>query len=369
MLTGLVYAAVVIMWAVVLVPQWLRRHDRDSARRTTLTFHRAMATLERRRSGKFASVASHKAAANVAGSSSRIHDRIRVTKASQGSAAIDRHLELGVDPFAGTEQEDYLRDARLARSRMVAREAAARRRKQVRQLLIGMSVVAVVFYTMGVVPLSLSLLPPFGLAAFWLAVRFNQGRPDQGGSADVSTAARASRRQASRASGGRRRGGLAAEGFAADGSNTLKSRSSKSRSSSANRDRKDVGRRRRYLEPASVPAYSDSEERFGSLGDSDSDVRLLSDHEVAVLKDSNDSELWDAVESPLPRYMTAANAKGPRRSRRREDWTAERMLEQVEALRNPIADDEAELGLDEYVDIPPAYSDERHYEHRRAVNS
>jgi len=43
-MTGLVYVAIVALWAAVLIPMWLRRHDDDQARR--LDRHRsAMGTL------------------------------------------------------------------------------------------------------------------------------------------------------------------------------------------------------------------------------------------------------------------------------------------------------------------------------------
>jgi hypothetical protein len=44
--TGLVYVAIVALWAAVLIPMWLRRHDDDQARRVER--HRvAMGTLAR----------------------------------------------------------------------------------------------------------------------------------------------------------------------------------------------------------------------------------------------------------------------------------------------------------------------------------
>ena len=44
--TGLIYVAIVALWAAVLIPMWLRRHDDDQARR--IERHRvAMGTLAR----------------------------------------------------------------------------------------------------------------------------------------------------------------------------------------------------------------------------------------------------------------------------------------------------------------------------------
>ncbi len=45
-MTGLIYVAIVALWAAVLIPMWLRRHDDDQARR--IERHRvAMGTLAR----------------------------------------------------------------------------------------------------------------------------------------------------------------------------------------------------------------------------------------------------------------------------------------------------------------------------------
>ena len=45
-MTGLIYVAIVALWAAVLLPMWLRRHDDDQARR--IERHRvAMGTLAR----------------------------------------------------------------------------------------------------------------------------------------------------------------------------------------------------------------------------------------------------------------------------------------------------------------------------------
>lgn len=46
-MTGLIYAAIIAMWAVVLVPMWLRGHDRASESRSIDRFEGAMRTLRR----------------------------------------------------------------------------------------------------------------------------------------------------------------------------------------------------------------------------------------------------------------------------------------------------------------------------------
>jgi hypothetical protein len=46
--SAVIYAAIVLMWAVVLVPMWLRRHDAQTESRSVDRFSTAMRTLSRR---------------------------------------------------------------------------------------------------------------------------------------------------------------------------------------------------------------------------------------------------------------------------------------------------------------------------------
>lgn len=48
--SGLVYAAIVLMWAAVLIPMWLRRHDATTENRSAERFGQAMRVLSRRES-------------------------------------------------------------------------------------------------------------------------------------------------------------------------------------------------------------------------------------------------------------------------------------------------------------------------------
>ena len=47
-MSAVIYAAIVLMWAVVLVPMWLRRHDAATESRSVDRFSTAMRTLSRR---------------------------------------------------------------------------------------------------------------------------------------------------------------------------------------------------------------------------------------------------------------------------------------------------------------------------------
>jgi hypothetical protein len=48
--SGLIYAVIVVLWAVVLVPMWMRRHDTETEVRSVDRFSNAMGTLSRRAS-------------------------------------------------------------------------------------------------------------------------------------------------------------------------------------------------------------------------------------------------------------------------------------------------------------------------------
>jgi len=359
-LTGLVYVAVILLWAVVLVPQWLRRHERNAEHRTTVTFHRAMRALERRRVSRGVSRARHDVDVTVAGARSRVHDRVSID--DEGISPIDQHLDEGVDPFEGSETEDHLRHVRRLRAESHARSTASQRRRQVQQILIGLTVVALVLLVMGVLPLLLAVVPAAALGAFLYASR---------GSAKAAKAGESRTRRASE-----RERRAQDEGSQADERErrTSSRRASTQRSSSSRRSssRRSSTRRssgaRRHVD---APAARSTSTQYADLDGAD--VRMLSNSEIEGRRASAATEgRWEPVEAPLPGYLDSARAtRMPRNldSTANGDWTSERMLEQAEALRTPGADAEFELGLDEFVDIPGTDSADDHgYGHRRAVN-
>ncbi len=364
-LTGLVYAAVILLWAVVLVPQWLRRHERNAEHRTTVTFHRAMRALERRRVSRGVSRARHDVDVTVAGARSRVHDRISID--DEDVSPIDQHLDEGVDPFAGSETEDQLRQIRRLRAESHARSTASQRRRQVQQVLIGLTVVGLVLLVMGLLPLLVALLPAAGLAAFFYASR---------GSAKTAQAGESRTQRA--ADRDRRRNG---EGEDVE-RESRERRSSSSRRASTQRstapasasDRRSSSSRRRSGAGRHVDAPAAAQATGMQYADVEgADVRMLSTNEIDGRRASVAAEgRWEPVEAPLPGYLDSARAtRTPRNldSAANGDWTSERMLEQAEALRTPGADVEFELGLDDFVDIPGLESDEGHgYGNRRAVN-
>ncbi len=47
-MTGLIYVAIIAVWAVVLVPAWLRRHDHMDSKRSVDRFSRSLQALSKR---------------------------------------------------------------------------------------------------------------------------------------------------------------------------------------------------------------------------------------------------------------------------------------------------------------------------------
>ncbi len=364
-LTGLVYAAVILLWAVVLVPQWLRRHERNAEHRTTVTFHRAMRALERRRVSRGVSRARHDVDVTVAGARSRVHDRISID--DEDVSPIDQHLDEGVDPFAGSETEDQLRQIRRLRAESHARSTASQRRRQVQQVLIGLTVVGLVLLVMGLLPLLVALLPAAGLTAFFYVSR-GSAKTSQAGESRTQRAADRDRRRNGEGEDVEResRERRSSSSRRASTQRSTVQRSASDRRSSSSRRRSEAGRH--VDAPAAAQAtgmqYADVE---------GADVRMLSTNEIDGRRASVAAEgRWEPVEAPLPGYLDSARAtRTPRNldSAANGDWTSERMLEQAEALRTPGADIEFELGLDDFVDIPGLESDEgQGYGNRRAVN-
>lgn len=158
MLTGLLYAAVIAMWAVVLLPRWLGTSDRYRDTRTAQRFRRSLRSVSTRRHR------SHDVAAMPGARAGRVDTAPR-------DAAIDEHLDLGIDPFVGTAEDGHRRRARDQHARKQATAAAAVRR---RRTLLGLSlasIVSVVGLVMGFVPILLALLSTGALAGYVYLLR------------------------------------------------------------------------------------------------------------------------------------------------------------------------------------------------------
>lgn len=140
MLTGLLYAAVIAMWAVVLLPRWLGTSDRYRDTRTSKRFRRSLHAVSSRKHR------SHDVAAMPGRKASRVDT-------APADSAIDRHLDLGIDPFVGTAEDGHRQRAKEQQVRRQAGVAAAVRRRRILAGLGGLTAVALVGAVIGIVPM------------------------------------------------------------------------------------------------------------------------------------------------------------------------------------------------------------------------
>lgn len=333
MLTGLVYAAVIVLWALVLVPQWLRRHERNSEQRTTLTFHRAMRTLERRRITRGASRAPHSPVVTVSGAQSRVHDRVALT--DDGMPVIDSYLDSGIDPFVGTETEEAVKLSRREQAREDARLLAAARRRQIQQILGGVTVVFLILALLGFMSVFMAVLPMLALGIYWYLARKQDERSQ-------TRRSRSSQRASRRAESTRR--------TRSERSRTRTASTPAKVPASASSDAGDSGRKRsvprssraRRREAAAANRYSDAPAiTVTAADDGGEDFRVLTGREAESARARKEPGAWDPAEPTVSKYARRGSSDG-------SDWTGERLLEQAEALRTG-EDVDAELGLDELV--------------------
>ena len=133
-LTGVIYGAIVVVWAAYLVPLALRRHDEASRTRSVERFSSAMRILARR--------------GTTADAPATAGSRVVVTP--------ERGQPRVLAPESGRETERVLMTPR--RNRAAERVAAARRRR-VLAGLVGLTVLIAVVSVLGVIPVWSVILP------------------------------------------------------------------------------------------------------------------------------------------------------------------------------------------------------------------
>lgn len=141
--SGLVFIAIVVIWAVILVPRVARMYERGATERTTRRFQHAMASLGGSRRERRRSV-----------------DVMLVRRAPSSAAvgllldpAVDLHLDHGVDPFLGGDEELQVQRARREADRRVAAAKAAKRRRRTIGAFGVMALATAVASALGMLPL------------------------------------------------------------------------------------------------------------------------------------------------------------------------------------------------------------------------
>lgn len=158
MLTGLLYAAVIAMWAVVLLPRWLGTSDKYRDSRSAQRFRRSLQSVSARRHR------SHDVAAMPDGRSGRVDT-------APADAAIDRHLDLGIDPFVGTAEDGHRRRARQQDARQRATAAAAIRRRRVVAGLGALTALFIVGAVVGLTSIAWAAISSLALAGYVYLLR------------------------------------------------------------------------------------------------------------------------------------------------------------------------------------------------------
>lgn len=161
----MLFIAIGAIWVVILVPRMVRLYDRGATERTTRRFQHAMASLSGNRRAR------------------RQVDVMLVRRAPSSAAmgllldpAVDLHLDHGVDPFLGGEEEvELIRARREAERREAAARAAQRRRRTIAAFTLVVLATAVAG-VVGAVPLLAAVLPAVLLLAVLVTSRVHAKR-------------------------------------------------------------------------------------------------------------------------------------------------------------------------------------------------
>lgn len=271
--TGVIYVVIIALWAAVLIPIWLRRHDKISEVRSTARFSSAMRTLGGRGEPMYASgVDDHDGyyatAATTMTAGRPARRRNDDTEAGMGGGRRDQRSLRSTwsDESSGLDPE-YERE-------LVRREAATRR-TIVLGILTTVLVLALLLAIASVIPKWAPVLATLPVIAFVLATAMT---------ASSRSASSSARRPAARRE--------------------------TARSTSMRPDmRSDAAL-------AAVSAPVDDWEEWNAW---------------------NDDEAWDAVPATLPTYVSAPRASSvPREIDRAHsgDWSGEAMVETARAMRS-----------------------------------
>jgi hypothetical protein len=163
--TGLIYVAIIAVWAVVLVPAWLRRHDHLDSERSVDRFSRSLEALSRRDSVLGIPLPTAAAAEREARRATSRGDDVapEVRTVSRPSAANVGTRVSGIVAGAG--------------SRAATTSAAGRRRIVLAVLGVGLAVVAGL--VVGGILLPIALVVPAGLIVAFVVTARHQVRTAQ----------------------------------------------------------------------------------------------------------------------------------------------------------------------------------------------
>jgi hypothetical protein len=289
--TGLIFAAVVIAWAVFLVPWALRRYDEATRARSVDRFSRGMRLLRRSKAG----------------------GRWGGAAAAAGDADVDPDAKpVAARPLRKSQVSTAPVEPPRLPSRAAAR-AAARRRRRVLWILLGITAVIAALAAFAVLPRWAAAIPAGLVVAFLGLCRWQVRRED-----DAAWVRR-------RAGQGESASAAAVDG--ADDEPTVDFRK-------ASAEARDGADGRQAVEADAAPV---------------ADADLAESTSVAVTVSTEDGRsLWDPLPVTLPTYVSKAKATRTVRTidlGEPDTWTSGRV--EGEQTEMPSSDDASSTGSDD----------------------
>ncbi|HEX5018114.1 MAG TPA: hypothetical protein VFX15_11090 [Actinomycetes bacterium] len=342
--SGLIYAAIAILWAAVLIPMWLRNHDAATENRSAERFGQAMRVLSRKDAGSGRSEDSGDTQVGE-------HAEPRVERAPQREAVRPARRTAATRVTAKARPKDRAKSRPKDRRRQPQRPplTLAQRRARTLGVLSGLAfVVAVV--AVGT-PLPWWTVIPFAalLCAFVVHLRIQAKqkhlRQRMRSRGDVAT--QPSRRTAS-----------------ADVEETASSRRHDAESVSRSTGMTDVPESTSETGVVQGPSRAVVVERKGETAVTDTAASETAASETAASESSmsDDDDAWRPNPLPLPTYVTAPKAVRPIKVidlTTPGAWTSGRLLDDGLAEEDLLAAQVAEEELDALLDqeVAPSSSD------------
>ncbi len=154
-LTGVIYAAIVVAWAIFLVPLALRRHDQTARNRSIERFSSTMRVL---------STSGRRVGSRVVLTPKRGTDRPAPAESLPSTAGSTAAAERR--PAGATEDKSHARPVSRPRAR-----AAAARRRQVLRILVALTLLTGVVSLLGIVPAGSVVVPLAIIVGFLVLAR------------------------------------------------------------------------------------------------------------------------------------------------------------------------------------------------------
>ena len=338
--SGLIYAAIAIMWAAVLIPMWLRNHESATENRSAERFGQAMRVLSRKESGSDAGHDSHVGSSHeaVAGTN---HEPAEQERRQTRQQPTRRQAPTPSRPKVTLPQR-VARGWATRQQRASARSSTrrpktiAQRRARTLGVLAGLALVMVLLSVITPVPWWAAVPFLLLMAAFVVHLRV-QARHKLARSRPATTRTTRTRPTARRATQ-----------KAAAGSQARQAREAPSSEQTLSSDESGV---------VQGPSRAVVVERKGEGASSDGSAEA-------------DDEVWRPEPLPLPTYVTAPKAVRPIKVidlTTPGAWSSGRLLEDDVAEEDLLAAQVADEELDALIGEEAAPASETSDDGRRAV--